>query len=1026
MALRLSMLGELVVERDGAAVALPRSKKMRAMLAYLVLTGREHRRERLCTLLWDVADDPRAALRWVLSRLRKVVDEPDLPRVQASRTSVSFNVEGMEIDVLAVRALVADGIGDLPSSDLAELTQQLKPELLEGLEFEDFDTFQAWLLAEREALATLRVEALEELVARHPHEPETRLPWLRELVAARALDEALRADLVRALVALDRYREAKQQVQAGKRALEDVGRRSSGALGAALRSVPEPAPEPAPAVFVPADPRPPPSSVGPPRARTRFVGREALRKQLVEVLQPRTLVVLLGPSGVGKTRLAAEVAAQWDRCVWCDLMTARTADEMVERVARVFHASVPTRLDRMAALGRAWSQRGGLLVLDNLEQIEGHEPLLEALWQAGPEAPLLVTTQRRTGLVGERVVEVPPLAAEEARELFVQRATAIHGTFATDETTLEALVERLDRLPLALELAAARTRLMGTSQLLTALERPRSPTGKGRHASIEDAVAWSWGLLSEPAKAALVQLSVFSGSFDLDAALAVVDVPGDAIEVIQLLRDQSLLHAETPGEAPDTVLLRLTHSVRSWASAQREKHDPSGLAAERHADWVVEHVKQRIPFYPPEQLRQLRRIRPELERAAEWAVQARNAEQALWLLMGVADLAWSWGPPSAVPELASQVLNLFDDDEAGQARTRVLRGAFVRRLGDRDAALADLEWAEAAAERTADPEASLEVVSERYRWAFERGEYTNAARYARRAYDALVDSNRASLRLSWRAKMLMNEGRSDAPAAWRMAIAAAHRQGDVLKECHGHLSLADLCRRSGEPMTARPHLEAAVRLAQQGQDLSAIARAHHGLMLLLQERDSAAAFDHSVEAVEGWERMDSQRRAASACLGACLTAPDRATAETLGKRALQIGLERADDGLIAQAYLALGRRAESHVAIGYLRAAMEIVRQHPLGSVAVSVYVALAERYLADGRIAQAEAALAEVAEVPGELPLLELERAITQAWARRLEGDAVDSAEIDAQMEALAVPPESRLGRLRTAAFTSDERRHR
>ncbi|MEM6925300.1 MAG: AAA family ATPase [Myxococcota bacterium] len=808
--------------------------------------------------------------------------------------AVSFDVGGADIDVLTVRDHVSDGVDVLSSPELETFAEQLRPELLEGLELEDFDTFQAWLLAEREAFASLRVEVLEALVARHPSEPEARLPWLRELVAIRPLDEDVRAELVRTLVALDRYREANQQAQAGRRALADIGRHSSGALGAALRSVPEAPPSP------PA-PRPRQDAPnGPPRARTPFVGRGPLRKRLVEALQPRALVVLMGSSGVGKTRLAAEVAAAWERCIWCDLVAASTADDLVERLARVLGVSVPSGPERMAGLARAWSHHGDLLVLDNLEQVDGHEPLLEALWHAGPEAPLLVTTQRRTGLAGEHVVEVPPLTADESRELFLQRARALDGRFAADDAALDALVERLDRVPLALELAAARTRLMGARQLLAALDRPRAPTGRGRHASIEDAVAWSWGLLEGPEQAALVQLAVFEGSFDLDAALAVVDVPIDPLVAIERLRDQSLLHAETVDEPADVVMLRLTHTVRAWAPAQRAPHDPADAAAERHADWVVGQVKQRDPFYTPEQLVQLLRIRPELDRAAAWAVAAGDGERALWLLMGVADLAWSWGPPSAVPDLASRVLALVDD-EAIQARIRVLRGTFTWRLGDRARALEDLEWAEAAAERTGDLHASLDVFAQRYRWAFERGDFAAAAQWALRLAEAPADPEYPPRRLTWRAKRLMNEGRPEATTAWREAIAAAHRHGDVRAECHGRLSLADWCRRSGEPMAARPHLEAAVRLAHEARDLAAIARAHHALMLLLEERDPAAAFQHSLEAIAGWERLDSERRAASACLGACHSAPDDATGTTYGERALDIGLGRADDGLIAQA-----------------------------------------------------------------------------------------------------------------------------
>ena len=106
-ALELRLLGELELRRDGTVVPLPQSKKTRGLLAYLALTGRSHRRQRLCSLLWDVPDDPRGALRWSLSKLRPLVDDPGRPRLAADRESVSLELAGMRVDVLAVRERTA-------------------------------------------------------------------------------------------------------------------------------------------------------------------------------------------------------------------------------------------------------------------------------------------------------------------------------------------------------------------------------------------------------------------------------------------------------------------------------------------------------------------------------------------------------------------------------------------------------------------------------------------------------------------------------------------------------------------------------------------------------------------------------------------------------------------------------------------------------------------------------------------------------------------------------------------------------
>src|SRR5258708_16226662 len=132
--LQLLVLGELSVRRAGTPLALPPSKRARALLAYLALTPRRHRRERLCAMLWDLPDDPRAALRWSLSRLRPLVDVPDCPRILADRETVGFDHASVEIDLLALRSAVAPGLDALPTERPVALAVACRGHLLEGLQ----------------------------------------------------------------------------------------------------------------------------------------------------------------------------------------------------------------------------------------------------------------------------------------------------------------------------------------------------------------------------------------------------------------------------------------------------------------------------------------------------------------------------------------------------------------------------------------------------------------------------------------------------------------------------------------------------------------------------------------------------------------------------------------------------------------------------------------------------------------------------------------------------------------------------
>jgi DNA-binding SARP family transcriptional activator/class 3 adenylate cyclase len=249
--LSLRLLGEIEMTRGAVRLALPPSRKTRALLAYLAVTGRPHRRDRLCSLLWDVADDPRAALRWSLAKLRPLVDDEGCERLVADRDSVRFDPAEIHVDVLDLRAQVTAGLDAVETGRLAALAAMVRGDFLEGLELTDFRDFHAWCVAERESLRGLHATVLRALVERLADEPEAAMPYARSLVQVAPWDEAARAALVRLLAETGRRQEAQQQFETGTRVLDEHGIERSGALASAwhrlrpARSVPSPAP-PAP------------------------------------------------------------------------------------------------------------------------------------------------------------------------------------------------------------------------------------------------------------------------------------------------------------------------------------------------------------------------------------------------------------------------------------------------------------------------------------------------------------------------------------------------------------------------------------------------------------------------------------------------------------------------------------------------------------------------------------------------------------------------------------------------------------
>lgn len=175
----IMLLGELRVLRQGAEVPLPASRKARALLAYLVATDRPHRRERLCELFWDLPDDPKAALRWSLTKLRKVVDCPDRARIIADRERVALDVEGADIDLRDVYAKLRRGAEELSVTELGEMARRLDAVLLDGLDGAGDEAFRSWLAAEREDARAAQIRVLR-LLATHPDVSAVSAPkWMR-------------------------------------------------------------------------------------------------------------------------------------------------------------------------------------------------------------------------------------------------------------------------------------------------------------------------------------------------------------------------------------------------------------------------------------------------------------------------------------------------------------------------------------------------------------------------------------------------------------------------------------------------------------------------------------------------------------------------------------------------------------------------------------------------------------------------------------------------------------------------------
>lgn len=481
--LRVCLLGELEVFREDRKLVLPPSRKTRALLAYLAATGATHRRDRLCTLFWEVPDDPRGALRWSLSRLRTIVDDENQARIDATRENVGLDISAMEVDLLVLREAAAQGFHRLPVDRLSEVAALYRGEFLEGLELPYQHEFQSWCVAERENVRRLQIGLLAELIERLGGAPEQALQPARQLVQIDPYNEGARSDLLRLLLAAGREQEAQKQFEAAERQFRELGGDAAARLTRKWRelrqaTVAAPAPQAVPPVRH-EEFRPSPGTMA--LGSGDLVGRDRELRRLVAALDTATrlgeagVTLVLGEPGMGKSRLIAEVAKiarerdfrvfagrAYDGGLgsayapWIDALGGLPAAEGIEPAAgrERFHALATQRI-----LGDA--TRPALVTLDDihwadeasagllhhlLRNCRGH-PLTVVLGAREGELPdnqpmnTMLRALRHDGLIDDLRLE--PLDAAQARALVevlapggdVDRLVALSGgnpLFATE------------------------------------------------------------------------------------------------------------------------------------------------------------------------------------------------------------------------------------------------------------------------------------------------------------------------------------------------------------------------------------------------------------------------------------------------------------------------------------------------------------------------------------------------------------------------------------------------------------------
>ena len=333
---------------------------------------------------------------------------------------------------------------------------------------------------------------------------------------------------------------------------------------------------------------------------TSLLGRERDLAETERLLGGTRLLTLTGAGGSGKTRLAVELARRatqrFDDVVWVDLAPLDDPELIPEQLLGALGLREIPDADAVEVIIESLESRHALLVFDNCEHlVDACAALAETILRRCPAVSILTTTREALGIGGEQTWLVPPLAERDAMELFAERARSVSPSFAlTDDNTaaVARICQRLDGIPLAIELAAARVKVLTVDQIAERLADAFRLLSSGsrtlpRHRTIRETIDWSFRLLSEDEQILLRRLAVFSGSFSLSAAEAICD-DVDVLGGVAALVDKSLLMVADDG-------YRLLETVRQFAAEKLEQAGEKDAYRERHARYFSQLVESLEP-----------------------------------------------------------------------------------------------------------------------------------------------------------------------------------------------------------------------------------------------------------------------------------------------------------------------------------------------------------------------------------------------------------------------------------------------
>ena len=687
--LTLSLLGAFEAILDGKSLTVIKTDKARALLIYLAMErGRAHRRQTLAGLLWPdyMEEGARANLRRALSNLRQALgDEQNQgPFILVEGETLQFNPEShCWLDVSEFERLAAGSA----ISDLESAIHLYRGGFLEGFTLKDSSDFDNWTAILRDRYLGQASVALGKLAEAYEQrkEYEKAIGYTRRRLELEPWQEDAHRQLMRLLALSGQRSSALAQYETCRKILkEELGvepAEETRRLQASIREGEI-------------------SGAGQAKRRlnnlpaqlTSFIGREKEIAQVKSLLVTHRMVSLIGPGGTGKTRLSLQVAGglleQYPDGAWLvELAPLSDSELVVQTVARTLGMKLALNPQALSFLEDYLKPRYLLLILDNCEHlIETCARLADTLLHACPNLNILASSRESLGIDGEASFLVPPLvfpkadeplenlAQYEAINLFAERAGAASPGFQITTENAPAIVrvcQRLDGIPLALELAAARVRLLQVEEIVQRLDdRFRLLTGGSRAAlpryqTLRASIDWSYDLLTLEERSLLQRLSVFAGSWSLEAAESVGcgdDIEAYAVlDLLGQLVNKSLV--TTIAETSPGSRYRMLETIRQYAHEKLVEAGGAAQARDRHLGYYVELAeKMGGKIRGPDQVAILELLEIELDNlrlALAWSLEGKgkpgwSPEPGLrmttalfwfWFLRGRQTEGWLWLEP---------------------------------------------------------------------------------------------------------------------------------------------------------------------------------------------------------------------------------------------------------------------------------------------------------------------------------------------------------------------------------------------